>query len=485
MTKIKLAPERARLQYNSIWIRLRPRNAQTPFVMTKSIRFNAFTMNTVGHQSPGLWTHPRDRSAEYRTMAYWTELAALLERGLFDGLFIADVFGIYDVYRDSPAAALKAAIQVPTNDPMLIVPAMAAVTRHLGFGVTFSLTYEHPYPFARRMSTLDHLTDGRVGWNIVTGYLDSAARNVGLPKQLAHDDRYDYAEEYLEVAYKLWERSWEDGAVLRDKTQRVFTDPAKVHPIAHRGASFSVPGIHLCEPSPQRTPVLYQAGTSSRGKLFAGRHAECVFMSAPSKIILKRSVDDVRAALSEVGRAPNDVLVYGQALVITAATEQAARDKYAQYREHIDIEGALALLSGWTGVDFGGVDPDATIEYIENDAGRTALASFSKADPNRKWTVREAAQFVGLGGRGPVLVGSPSQIADQLESWMDETGIDGFNLAFAVAHETFSDIVEFIVPELQRRGRYRTQYASGTLREKLFGRGAYLPMTHPARQVRL
>ena len=453
--------------------------------MSKSIRFNAFTMNTVGHQSPGLWTHPRDRCGDYRKLEHWTELATLLERGLFDGVFIADVLGIYDVYGASPEAAIRHAVQVPVNDPLLIVPAMAAVTQNLGFGVTFSLTYEHPYPFARRMSTLDHLTSGRIGWNIVTGYLDSAARNLGLPKQIAHDERYDLADEYLDVVYKLWEHSWEDGAVIRDKRAGVFTDPAKVHPIAHHGANFDVPGVHLCEPSPQRTPVLYQAGTSSRGQSFAARHAECVFMSAPSKSILKRSVDELRAALVTAGRDANDALVYGQMLIITAATEAAAQAKHAEYLEHINMDAALVLLSGWTGVDFSQIDPDATIEYIENDAGRTALASFSKADPSRKWTVREAAKFIGLGGRGPVVVGSPAQVADQLEAWIDETGIDGFNLAFAVMPETFSDMVELIVPELQKRGRYPHSYAAGTLREKLFGRSAFLRDNHTARRIRI
>ncbi len=453
--------------------------------MNKPIRLNAFTMNTVGHQSPGLWRHPRDRSADYRKLEHWTDLAKLLERGLFDGVFIADVLGIYDVYGGTPDAALRHAIQVPANDPLLVVPAMAAVTKHLGFGVTFSLTYEHPYPFARRMSTLDHLTNGRVGWNIVTGYLDSAARNLGMPKQIAHDDRYDIADEYLDVVYKLWEHCWENDAVIRDKNSGVFTDPAKVHSIAHKGEHFDVPGIHLCEPSPQRTPVLYQAGTSSRGQSFAGRHAECVFMSAPSKAILKRSVDAVRAALVEAGRDANDALIYGQMLIVTGATEAEANAKYQNYLNHIDHDAALVLFSGWTGVDFSKIDPDATIEYIENDAGRTALASFSKADPSRKWTVREAAKFIGLGGRGPVVVGSPTQVADQLEAWMDETGIDGFNLAFAVMPETFGDVVDLVVPELQKRGRYRTNYVDGTLREKLFGRSAFLRENHAGRKVRI
>jgi len=449
------------------------------------IRFNAFGMNTVGHQSPGLWTHPRDRSSDYRDLDYWIELAQLLERGRFDGLFIADVMGVYDVYAGTPDAAIRHAIQVPVNDPLLIVPAMAAATKHLGFGITFSLTYEHPYPFARRMSTLDHLTKGRVGWNIVTGYLDSAARNLGLPRQLAHDARYDLADEYLDVVYKLWEHSWEADAVVRDRATGTYADPAKVHGIDHAGTHYQVPGIHLCEPSPQRTPVLYQAGASARGLEFAGRHAECVFIAAPTQTVLKRAVDGIRGAVLGQGRRADDVLVYAQALIVTGATTEEARAKFDDYRTHVDIEGALALLSGWTGIDFSRYDPDAVIEYLENDAGRTALASFSSADPTRKWTVREAAQFVGLGGRSPVLIGSATEVADALIDWQAATGIDGFNLTYAIAHETFSDIVAFVVPELQRRGVYRMDYTEGTLRNKLFGRGPALPSTHVGRRADL
>jgi FMN-dependent oxidoreductase (nitrilotriacetate monooxygenase family) len=453
--------------------------------MPQQIRFNAFTMNTVGHQAPGLWAHPRDQMHRYRELRYWTDLALLLERGLFDGVFLADVLGVYDVYGKSATAALKHAVQIPSNDPLLLIPAMAAVTRHLGFGVTFSLTYEHPYPFARRMSTLDHLSDGRIGWNIVTGYLDSAAKNLGMEKQMAHDDRYDLADEYLEVLYKLWQKSWEDGAVLRDKTTRVFTDPSRVHDIAHHGANFNVPGLHMCEPSPQRTPVLYQAGASSRGRSFSGRHAECAFMCQPTLPLLKRSVDDFRAALLESGRAPDEALVYGQALIITAGTDRKAEEKYQDYCSYFDAQASLALLSGWTGVDFSAIPLDATVEYIENDAGRTALASFSKADPSRTWTVGAAAQFIALGGRGPVLIGSPASVCDQLEHWFDQGGIDGFNLASAVANETFQDVVDLIVPELQRRGRYRTAYSDGTLRHKLLGRGDRLAPSHPGAQVTL
>jgi len=450
----------------------------------KAIRFNAFQMNAASHQSPGLWRHPRDSSHRYTDPDHWVELARLLEKGLFDGVFLADVLGVYDVFAGSADAALRHGTQVPLNDPLALVPLMAGVTEHLGFGVTCALTYEHPYSFARRISTLDHLTRGRIGWNIVTGYLDSAARNLGL-ERLAHDDRYDVADEYMDVVYKLWEHSWEDDAVQRNRATGVYTDPKKVHPIRHHGVHYQVPGFHLSEPSPQRTPVLYQAGTSSRGKAFAAKHAECVFVSGPSKAVIARYVADLRQAVLKAGRDPKSLLIYAQALVITGSTEAEAKAKRADYEKHIDVEASLALLSGWTDVDFSRYPLDATIEYIDTDAGRAALASFSQADPNRTWTVGEAARFIGLGGRGPVITGDAKQVASELESWVDETGIDGFNLTFALAHETVRDVVAHVVPELQRRGRYRSEYPQGTLRSKLFRQGARLPANHAARQVRI
>ena len=453
--------------------------------MSKQIRFNAFQMNTVSHQSPGLWTHPCDTGHRYTDPDHWTDLARLLEAGLFDAVFLADVLGAYDVYQGSADAALRHAVQAPLNDPLALVPLMAQVTTHLGFGVTCALTYEHPYTFARRISTLDHLTRGRIGWNIVTGYLDSAARNLGLDRQLGHDERYDLADEYMDVVYKLWEKSWDDDAVVNDKARGVYAEPSRIHAINHEGRFYKVPGFHLCEPSPQRTPLLYQAGTSPRGTAFAARHAECTFVSGPSKTVVRKYADDLRTAVRAAGRDGDDLKIYAQALIVTAPTEAEAWARYEDYRNHVDIEAALALLSGWTGIDFGQFPLDATVEYIESDAGRSALASFTQADPDRAWTVREAALFIGLGGRGPVLVGDPRQVADQLEAWQDDTGIDGFNLAFAVAHDSMRDVVELIVPELQRRGRYRTAYDGGTLRGQVLGGGARLAPGHVAHAVRL
>ncbi|OTT92134.1 LLM class flavin-dependent oxidoreductase [Acinetobacter nosocomialis] len=452
--------------------------------MTKRISFNAFEMNCIAHQSPGLWLHPQDRSVEYKDLEYWTDLAQILERGFFDGIFIADVLGIYDVYHQSAEHALTGAVQVPVNDPLQIVPAMAAVTKHLGFGVTTSISFEHPYPFARRISTLDHLTKGRVGWNIVTSYLESGSKNLGLKTQVNHDNRYDIADEYLEVLYKLWEGSWEEGSVLRDRESGIFADHKKVHPIQHEGKYFTVPGIHICEPSPQRTPVLYQAGASSRGQKFASQNAECVFIAAPSKIATKKVVQGIRQKLAQEGRDPYSVKIYALLSIVTDETDAKAQAKFKEYQSYGSYDGALTLLSGWSGVDFSQYQPTDKVEYIQTNAIQSLLDSYVNADPERVWTIEEIANWNSLGGNGPVLVGSAETVSDALQQWVEDTDVDGFNLAYILAHQTFADVVEFIVPELQKRGVYQTSYAQGTLREKLFGAGPYLPENHRGAKYR-
>ncbi|MGF2335153.1 LLM class flavin-dependent oxidoreductase [Acinetobacter baumannii] len=452
--------------------------------MPKKISFNAFEMNCIAHQSPGLWRHPQDRSVEYKDLEYWTDLAQILERGFFDGIFIADVLGIYDVYHQSAEHALTGAVQVPVNDPLQIVPAMAAVTKHLGFGVTTSISFEHPYPFARRISTLDHLTKGRVGWNIVTSYLESGSKNLGLKTQVNHDNRYDIADEYLEVLYKLWEGSWEEGSVLRDRESGIFADHKKVHPIQHEGKYFTVPGIHICEPSPQRTPVLYQAGASSRGQKFASQNAECVFIAAPSKIATKKVVQGIRQKLVQEGRDPYSVKIYALLSIVTDETDAKAQAKFKEYQSYGSYDGALTLLSGWSGVDFSQYQPTDKVEYIQTNAIQSLLDSYVNADPERVWTIEEIANWNSLGGNGPVLVGSAETVSDALQQWVEDTDVDGFNLAYILAHQTFADVVEFIVPELQKRGVYQTSYAQGTLREKLFGAGPYLPENHRGAKYR-
>jgi FMN-dependent oxidoreductase (nitrilotriacetate monooxygenase family) len=449
--------------------------------MAKQILLNAFNMNCIGHINHGLWTHPRDTSTQYKTLDYWTYLARLLERGLFDGLFIADIVGTYDIYSQSLDVTLKESIQLPVNDPLLLVSAMAAVTRHLGFGLTANLTYEAPYLFARRLSTLDHLSNGRVGWNIVTGYLDSAARAMGLAQQPEHDRRYDQADEYLQVLYKLLEGSWADDAVVADREHRVYASPDKVRKVQHQGEFYKVEGYHLCEPSPQRTPVLFQAGSSQRGLAFAGNHAECVFISGQDKAATRAQVDKVRAATQAAGRDPQAVKVFMGITVIVAATEQLAQAKHAEYLRHASAEAGVAHFAASTGIDFAAYELDQPIAFSQGNAIQSATRQLQ----DNAWTRRRLLQQHALGGRYVTLVGAPEQVAEQLIAWIDETGLDGFNLTRTVTPESFEDFIELVIPQLQQRGRYKTAYTEGTLREKLFQADRpHLPADHPGSAYR-
>ena len=258
-----------------------------------------------------------------------------------------------------------------------------------------------------------------------------------------------------------------------------------MHRVEHEGKNYRLSAIHLSEPSPQRTPVLYQAGTSPRGRQFAAEHAECVFMSGPSAKIIAPRVAGIRELAAKAGRNPAEILMFSMFTTILGRTDAEAQAKYADYVSHISPEGALTLMSGWTGVDFSTYDLDQQVRHVQNDAGRSAMDNITRADPDRVWTVREVAQHVGIGGIGPVVVGTPEKVADAIEAWVDQTDVDGLNVAFAISPGDFEDIVDMLVPELVRRGRYKDAYAEGTLREKLFGQGrARLAAPHPAVQYR-
>ena len=447
----------------------------------KLIHVNAFNMNCVGHIHHGLWTHPRDRSTEYNTIQYWTDIAKILEKGLFDSLFIADVIGYYDVYQKNVDVTLREAVQLPVNNPWLLVSAMAAVTEHLGFGVTATVSAHNPFTFARDVSTLDQITNGRIGWNIVTGYVDSGARGLGLSGLDAHDARYDRAEDFLHLAYKLWEGSWEEGAVLADKARRIHADPSKVHPVVHDGPYYKANAIHMSAPSPQRTPLLFQAGTSSRGTRFAGQHAEGVFIGASNPAAARESSNALRQAAVDAGRRAEDLKIYAGLAVVTADTQAQAQEKYADYLSYASKEGGLAHFAASTGIDFSQYDLDEPIEYGSSNAIQSAGKNAQKMGLT---TRRHLLEQFKLGSRYNTVVGDANHVADALCQWVDEGGIDGFNLTRIVVPETWEDFATTVVPELQSRGRYRTAYAQGSLRQKLFGQGDYLPQRHSAAQWR-
>jgi len=370
------------------------------------------------------------------------------------------------------------ALQVPVGDPMLLVSAMAHATQHLGFGVTANLIYEPPYPFARRMSTLDHLTRGRIGWNVVTGYLDSAARAMGLEKQAVHDDRYDIADDYMQVVYKLWEGSWSDDAVHADRVAGVYADPDRVRAVQHAGPYHQMAGMHLCEPSPQRTPVLYQAGSSSRGRRFASTHAECVFLNGQAKSGVRAIVDDVRAGAVKQGRKPSDILAFVGATVIVAETDALAEAKLADYRRFASGDAALVHASASMGIDLDAYGMDEPIRVVETQAIVSNLEAVARSAS--VMTKRKLLDRMVLGSRQPPIVGAAARIADELLDWVEQADVDGFILSRTVTPECFADFIDLVVPELQKRGAYKEAYAPGSLRAKLFGAGDRLPSTHPA-----
>jgi FMN-dependent oxidoreductase (nitrilotriacetate monooxygenase family) len=423
-----------------------------------------------------MWRHPQDRTADgYRSLDYWTSLARQLESACIDALFFADVHGVYDVYEGSWESAVRHGVQIPAIDPVLVIPAAAACTQHLGFAVTYSTTYHPPYQCARVFSSLDHLTGGRVAWNIVTSYLGSAAAN-GLGEPLEHDRRYDRAEEYMDVVRALWERSWEDGAVLRDRERGIFADPDRVHAIDYAGEWFQVRGPHQCEPTLQRTPVLYQAGASSRGLDFAARHAEVVFVTLSGPRRGGEQVAELRRRIEKHGRDPSDVKVLQGMQVMVGADEQEARAQAELYRELTQPEALLAKWCGWSGVDLAAFAPETPLSELSVQGTRSVVSFLESIDPSRTWTVADAKEVLGTPRRPTprtALFGTPARIADRIEEWLERSGVDGFNLSPCPPSTGIDGVCDLLVPELQRRGLFRRAYepSEPTLRERYFGAG--------------
>lgn len=448
----------------------------------KPLLANAFYCGAPGQSWAGLWAHPQSTATEYNTLAYWTELAKTCERGLLDGIFLADGLGISDVYEGKPDAMLRAGSFVPLLDPMLLLPAMAMVTEHLSFGVTGNTTYENPYLLARRLSTLDHLTQGRLAWNVVSGVLDAAARGVGAKAQMGHDERYLVADEFVDLAYKLWEGSWEEQSAVRDKARRMFVDPAKVHAVHHEGKYFNCDAVHMTEPSTQRTPIMFSAGASTAGLEFVGKHAECAFIAYGSPDFARKQVRQIRESAVQHGRAPDDVKVFVPATIIVAPTDAQAQELQREYEALTDGPGNLATRSQLIGIDLSKHDLDGPVPSMRTNASQAAAKALTTG-AQRMLTIRELMSFGE--GRDLFLVGSPSTVADKLLAWAQDTDVDGLNLIRTVEPRGLQGFCDLLVPELQNRGAFKSSYAAGPLREKLFpGTAGRVKSTHPAARYR-
>lgn len=461
----------------------------------KELIFNAFLMGSAGCQTMGIWRHPNDKSSRlYSSPEYWFELARILERGRFNAVFFADVLGPYDVYKgpqnEGPVA--RAGTQFPVSDPTYFIPLMAAVTKHLAFGVTMSTISEKPYHLARRLGTLDLITNGRVGWNIVTSYLDSAARNLLNGKLLpGNKERYEKAEEYVDVVYKLFLSSWQDGALKLDQVNGIFTDPNGLRHINHEGKHFKVPGPAFTQPSPQKLPVIIQAGTSTRGKELAARNAEIVFLGSLTPEASVGSVVEIKKIAEEnYNRDPSKIKFIALINVILGKTHEDAERKYEEYKGYGGDEDAKAMFSGWTGVDIDKFSDDEVLTDVDHVAIASAVKKWQTAYPRvEKWTKKAIIDEIKISGYGSVAIGTPEEVADIFQEWIDIADIDGFNFAYTVSPQCYEEIVDDLLPVLRKRGLAKEDYPSTqnqngilTFREQLFGEN-FLDKSHPAYEL--
>jgi len=441
----------------------------------------AFTMNSPGHVIHGVWRRPTARQAEFNDLDHWVRLAKLLERGQFDAIFFGDIVGRNPPYRGDHRKIVEGGIQFPANDPSVLASALAYGTEHLGIAFTSSIVQEHPFNFARRMSTLDHATKGRIAWNIVTTPLVNAFRNFGFEGLVSHAERYEWADEYVDVVYKLWEGSWDDDALVQDRAAGIHATYEKVHRIDHDGPRYRVEGPHLVSPSPQRTPLLFQAGASEAGRNFAAKNAECVFIGAPTIDIAARQTADVRARAASFGRSPDDLKFFQWFHVVVGSTEAEAQRKSDELDEWIDYDGNFSMWAGAAGIEIGSVDDlDRPVDTIKTEAVQSVLATIQDAIPDRVATLRDVAELTTKFKR---MVGTPEQIADKFAAWQ-AAGVDGFNLLDAELPASYEDFIDHVVPVLQDRGLAQREYRPGSLRHKLFGAGDRLPGTHPAARYR-
>ncbi|MED1469844.1 LLM class flavin-dependent oxidoreductase [Bacillus salipaludis] len=448
--------------------------------MTKPLSFSAFVMNTASHIIHGLWRDPEGHQLNFNDVDLWVTLAKKLEEGGFDAIFFADVVGLYGDHGGSGDFHVKTGLQIPSNDPMVLLSALAVNTKHLGLAFTSGPLQEPPFNFARRVSTLDHISKGRIAWNIVTSSLENAYRNFGYDQIVPHDDRYRWVDEYVDVLYKLWEGSWDEGALLQDRKSGIHADPKKVHKINHVSKQYKVEGPHLVAPSPQRTPVLFQAGSSPAGRDFSARNAEAVFILSPDPVNAKKLIEDTRRLAVKYGRRAEDIHFYQGLSFVIGETEEEVRQKERELDQKIDYEMVIAHVAGGMGIDLGNVSLDTPLENISIEGTRSHLQWLKESIPDRAPTVQDIAYFRNKGTR---ISGTPETIADQLEQWRS-AGVDGINIINATIPASYEEFIDKVMPVLRARGLAREEHGEPTtLRQKLFGTDR-LSERHPASKYR-
>lgn len=426
----------------------------------QKLRLGAFMRPVSIHTAA--WRYPGGTPDANFNLQALVRYAQTLERGCFDAFFMADHLAVLNM----PMEALKRSATVTSFDPLTLLPALAMVTKHLGLIATASTTFEPAYMVARRFASLDHISNGRAGWNIVTTSNPDAALNFGQKEQMEHAARYRRAREYYDVVTGLWD-SWADDAFIRDVDSGIFFDPGRLHTLDHEGEFLSVRGpLNIGRPV-QGWPLIVQAGASDDGRQLAAETAEMVFTSQRTLKEAQEFYADVKTRMAAAGRNPDHMKILPGALVVVGDSEAEAREKRALLDSLVHYDSGIGSLSIALGVDARAFDPDAPLPPIpETNASKSGRERVLRMAKEEGLNVRQLAGRMG-GYAGHALVGTPASIADEMEVWLMEKGSDGFNIMFPYLPAGLDDFVDKVVPELQRRGIFRTEYEGRTLRENL------------------
>ncbi|GAA1889726.1 LLM class flavin-dependent oxidoreductase [Williamsia serinedens] len=434
--------------------------------MPRQLHLGGFQIASHVTHSHAAWRHP-GTDPGFLTPEYYHRIGRTLERGTFDFVFFADLLASPTRFGSGLDVSISRGTQATaTLDPTVVAASISAVTRNLGIAITKSTTYFHPYEVARTFASLDHISRGRVAWNIVTSLSQAEAVNFGFAEHLPHDQRYVRATEFVETALELWS-SWERDALVQDRASGLFANPEKVRPIDHDGEFFSVRGPLNVPRSPQGRPVLIQAGASDKGKDFAARWAEAIFEIDPTAEGRRAYYDDVKSRAVNLGRRPEDVKILPSFVPFVGETESIAREKQAFHNELADPISGLITLSVHTDHDFSQHDLDAPVEQVEVQGTQGLFDVARRLSQRDNLTLRDIGKLYAQGVLLPQFVGTASDIADQIEAGFTGGEADGYILSAAQSPGTFDDFVDYVVPELRRRGLFRTEYTADTLRGHL------------------
>ena len=430
------------------------------------IHIAQFLVHGPTYHSLGMWRHPKTISSGFKwdKPDLYQHIARVCERGLFDTVFFADLNYIADTYKGAMAPSLMHATQAPEHDPIPLLSFMAAATKKIGVASTFSVSHSHPFYAARLWATLDHLTNGRAGWNVVTSINSNQAANYGEERQ-STDNRYDRAHEFMEVCQKLW-NSWDVDAVKMDYVNGIFADPEKVNRIEHTGKFFKSRGPLNVTRSPQNGPAIFQAGTSPKGQDFAVKYADAIFAIQPRAEDAANYFNSIKGQMTDIGRDPDACKILFGMQPIIGSSESEALEKQEEHNALVPLEGGMAILSAHLDFDLSKIPADALMSERNEPELYRMRTRFHKID-GAPMTVSETAARHGQSVSLPQFVGTPQGIADQMEAFINVAGGDGFMLTAIHSPGAIDEFVDLVVPELQKRGIYRKEYKGNTQREIL------------------